>query len=115
MNDINFKIVNGNNLNITWNINNNINDFKNENISYKIEMKLQNKDEQYKGVYKGKENHYEVKNLMLNSDYEFRICCVSNDYNGPWSEVHKIKIKNNYYELNKSFIIKNDEEKNKNN
>ena len=39
MNDINFKIVNGNNLNITWNINNNKNDFKNENISYKIEMK----------------------------------------------------------------------------
>ena len=27
MNDINFKIVNGNNLNITWNINSNINDF----------------------------------------------------------------------------------------
>ena len=27
--------------------------------------------------------------------------------------MHKIKIKNNYYELNKSFIIKNDEEKNK--
>ena len=36
-------------------------------------MKSQNKDEQYKEIYKGKENHYEVKNIMLNTDYEFRI------------------------------------------
>ena len=112
--DIKFKIVNGNSLNITWNINlNNINELKNENISYKLEMKSSNKDEQYKEIYKGKENHYEINNLMSDIDYEFKICCVSNDYNGPWSEIYKIKIENNYYELNKSFIIKSEEEKNK--
>ena len=74
-------------------------------------MKSQSKDEQYNEVYKGKENHYEVKNLMINTDYEFIICCASNDYNGPLSEVHKIKFKNNYFELNKSFIIKSGRKK----
>lgn len=108
-NNIQIKVLSNNSVNISWDIN--ANDFLNEKIYFKIEMKKDN--DEFKEIYEGNENNYIVNNLFSNSDYEFRICSLSNGYKGPWSKTQKIKIKFNYFELDNSSIIKSIEEKNK--
>ena len=107
--DIQFKLIGSNNMSISWNINK---ELLKEQINYKVEMKKAD-EELFKEIYKGKGNNYKIGNLTSNTNYEFRICCFVNDYNGPLSKIKTIKIKKEFNELNKSNILKSEEEKNK--
>ena len=68
---------------------------------------------EFKEIYTGSDENYKINNLTLNTIYKVRICCLSNDYIGQWSNLYKIKLKANNNELDNSKIIKNIEEKNK--
>ena len=86
-NNIQIKNISNNSLDVSWDINDNY--FLNQKLTFKIEIK-EEKEKEYKEIYEGKENKYKINNLIPNNNYEFRICCVSNGYNGTWSLIQKI-------------------------
>ena len=109
-NNIQFTDISNNSVNVSWNIDHK--DFINQKINYRIEIKKEN-EEEFKEIYTGSDENYKINNLTLNTIYKVRICCLSNDYIGQWSNLYKIKLKANNNELDNSKIIKNIEEKNK--
>ena len=88
--NIEVKDIKYNSLNISWDIDtiNNIN-INYNNIDYIIEMRKDK--EKYIEVYKGKNKSCLIDKLSSNTEYEFRICSVYNDFKSLWSDSQKIK------------------------
>lgn len=82
------------NINISWEIENlNIIHIKNKDeINYILEMKNEN-EESFKKIYEGNLKKYEIKNLISDLNYEFRIQCLFDNIKTKWSEIKKITIK----------------------
>ena len=88
-NDIEFKDISHNSLNIYWKIDNYIGDMKE--IKYQVEMRKENEDETFKKVYEGNNTNCLINNLLSYTNYEFRIRPIYNEQNGNWSEIKKVK------------------------
>ena len=88
--DIEFKDITSNSLNISWKIDNlNIINIDNNKIKFKIEMREEK--EKFIQIYEGNETNYNIKNLKIKTNYEFRINSFYDDLIGCWSEIKKIK------------------------
>ena len=90
--NIEFKEINLSNLKILWkngDINNknikNINDIK-----FILEIKEQNR--QFQKIYEGNNNYYELTNISLKDNYEFRLCSIFNDLISPWTDIQKFNL-----------------------
>ena len=88
-NNIEFKDISHNSLNIYWKIDNFIGDKKE--IKYQIEMRKENEDETFKKVYEGNNTNCLINNLLPYTNYEFRIRPIYNEQTGDWTEIKKVK------------------------
>ena len=89
--DIEFKRIGLNDLEILWKIGD-IQCIDKENLKFIIEYRKLN--EKFNKIYEGNKNEYLIKNLIKNTNYEFRICCLYNGLTGLWSEIKNVKTKN---------------------
>ena len=88
-NNIEFKDITFNSLNIFWNFDK-INNDNNE-IKFQVEIKRQNEGEKFNKVYEGNKTNCSINNLISFTNYEFRIRSVYKDLISPWSEIKTIK------------------------
>ena len=79
------KNISDSSIDISWNIDN----IKNNKIKYAIEMRKENG--KFNKVYEGNKNNCSLNNLMINTNYEFRICCYNNDFISEWTQIQKFK------------------------
>ena len=80
-----------NNIELSWKIE----DMKNldqNKIKYRIQIKKEN--EEFKQIYEGEKNNYNINNLKNNTKYEIRICSIYNGVSGFWSEKYNLTTKN---------------------
>ena len=90
--NIQFKEINYNTINLTWNLdlmNNLILNIDKDKIKYNVELKKEN--EQFKQIYEGKNNECNINNLDLNTNYYIRIRSSYDNIKGEWTEEQKIK------------------------
>ena len=87
---IEIKNITSTSLNIFWKIDsiNLINIEKNQ-IKFRIEMRKGN--DKFENIYEGNNNYYLINNLTSNSNYEFRIYSIYDDFISSSSEIKKIK------------------------
>ena len=87
---IEIKNITSTSLNIFWKIDsiNLINIEKNQ-IKFRIEMRKGN--DKFENIYEGNNNYYLINNLTSNSNYEFRICSIYDDFISSSSEIKKNK------------------------
>ena len=71
---------------IKWSIDKN--KYKNQ-IKYKVEMKKGKED--FNQIYEGNNTICSIENIIVDIDYDFRICSICNDIISPWAEIKKIK------------------------
>ncbi len=110
--DIEFKDISLHNFIIFWKIDNlNIINIDNNKIKYKVEIRKDNDDEKFIQIYEGNNNNFSVKNVVINTNYEIRICCLYNDFVGSWSPIAKVKTLDNEYLCN-SIILEDSKRKN---
>ena len=83
--DITF--IDYNNVELSWKIDDLKNLDKNK-IKYRIQLKKEN--EEFKQIYEGEKNEFNINNLKNNIKYEIRICSIYNGINGFWSENYEI-------------------------
>ena len=105
--EIEFKDISYNNVNLYWKIENMNNIYiDNNKIRYKIEMR---KDfGKFNQIYEGNNLNYSVNGLEMDSDYEFRICLLYDNVNGPWTDVYLIKTPVKItYNNRRIFLLKN--------
>ena len=88
-NDIEFKDINLNSLNIYWKIDNYIGDMKE--IKYQVEMRKENEDEQFKKIYEGNKTNCLINNILPYTNYQFRIRPIYNEQTGDWIEIKKFE------------------------
>ncbi len=88
-NDIEFKDINHNSLNIYWKIDNFKGDIKE--IKYQVEMRKENEDEKFKKVYEGNNTNCLINNLLPYTNYEIRIRPIYKEQTGDWTEIKKVK------------------------
>ena len=74
--------------NVSWKNDLHLDDDK---IQYIIEIRKGN--EEFKEVYRGRNITYKLDNLIVNINYDLRICSICNDIRGQWSKVHTFSIK----------------------
>ena len=90
--NIQFKEITLSSVNIYWNRDDikykNIDDINK--VKYIIEKKENNKE--YKKLYEGNNNFFELKDISLNDSFEFRICSIYNDLISPWSKSIKLNL-----------------------
>ena len=98
-NNIEFKDVTFNSLNIFWNYDKI--DIDNNGIKFQVEMRKQNEDEKFSKIYEGNKTNCSINNLNSFANYEFRIRVIYKELNSPWSEIKTIKTPFN------SIILKN--------
>ena len=79
------KNISESSIDISWNIDN----IKNNKIKYEVEMRKENG--KFNKVYEGNKNNCSLNNLMINTNYEFRICCYNNDFISEWTQIQKFK------------------------
>ena len=92
INNIKVSNISYNSLKISWDIENgDIINNDNNKIEFILEMKQENKDENFRQIYKGKYLNYTLKDLLENTNYEFRICLFYEENKGPWSKIIKAK------------------------
>ena len=89
-NNIEFKDIILNSLNIYWKIDNFKGDIKE--IKYQVEMRKENEDEKFKKVYEGNNTNCLINNLLPYTNYEFRIRPIYNEQTGDWTDIKKVKI-----------------------
>ena len=83
INNIKLSDISFNSLKISWDLE--IDKIINKNdIEFILEMKQENKDENFRQIYKGKySNFYFINDLIPNTNYEFRICLFYKENKGP--------------------------------
>ena len=99
--NIEFKDVGLDKLNVFWKIDdiNIINVDKNK-IKFRVEIRKENEKEEenlkhkFIQVFEGSKDNCLVENLLPNTFYEIRICCIYGDLIGVWSEIRKVKALN---------------------
>ena len=74
---------------ISWGIKQ-LNGIDYDKIKYKIEKKDK---EKFEKVYEDKQKECEIKGLIPGNIYDIRICSISNNISGSWTEIQKIKTK----------------------
>ena len=91
INKIKLSDISFNSLKISWDLE--IDKIINKNdIEFILEMKQENKDENFRQIYKGKySNFYFINDLIPNTNYEFRICLFYKENKGPWVQTKKVK------------------------
>ena len=94
---VNFQIniISGLNVNINWEIENlNMIHIKDKNeIKFILEMRKEN-EENFNKIYEGNLMKFEIKDLIADKNYEFRVQCLFDNIKSKWSEIKKIKTKN---------------------
>ena len=75
------------NIELSWKIDDLKNLDKNK-IKYRIQLKKEN--EEFKQIYEGEKNEFNINNLKNNIKYEIRICSIYNDISGFWSENYEL-------------------------
>ena len=92
--NIKFSDINLNKFRLGWEIEkNNKYNINEENINYKVEIREENKKEEFKLAYEGKDINIILENLDSNKTYEVRIGIIYNDILTDWSEIKKVKMK----------------------
>ena len=100
-----------NGLKISWDLE--IDKIINKNeIEFILEIKQENKEENFRQIYKGKYSNCVINDLIPNTNYEFRICSFYQQNKGPWTETQKVQtddfdsdilrnceLKNNYIKI----------------
>ena len=86
--DIETKNLSYSSIDLSWNIDD-IKNFDKDKIKYKVEIKKEN--EEFNKVYEGNNNNCSLNNLIINTNYEFKICCLYNNLIGEWTEIQKFK------------------------
>ena len=90
--NIEFKNIGTTSFKICWNTEDiNIINIDKKDIKYKIEIRKENSDENFDKVYEGNNTNYVVDNLIMNTNYEIRICSNYKDLYGEWTKIHKVK------------------------
>ena len=111
INDIEFKDITSNSLNLIWKIDNlNIINIDKNKIKFRVEMKEEENKDKFNLIYEGNNTNFNVQNLKGRTKYEFRICSIYNDLIGSWIEIKQIKTPN--YEID-SIILKESKNKDK--
>ena len=89
--DIKFSDINYNSFKMSWKIDDiKIKNIDNKQIKYKIEIKKEN-DNKFIFAYEGNDNYCTIKNLIMDTNYEIRICSLYNNLMSIWAEINKIK------------------------
>ena len=93
--EIEFKDIKLDKVKLYWKIGESkiINIDKKE-IKYRVEIRKENSNEKYIQVYEGNNNSCLIDNLIKNTFYEIRICCIYNNSKGPWGKITKFKTNN---------------------
>ena len=53
---------------------------------------MRKEKEQFEKIYEGNQKQYLIDNLISDTNYEIRICSISDNKEGAWSEIKKVKI-----------------------
>ena len=100
-----------NSFKIFWSIDNlNLINIDKNKIKYKIELRKKNNNEKFTQIYEGNNTNFSFSNAIINTNYEIRICCFYNDFEGPWSSIQKIKTLN-YDPICDSIILEESQRK----
>ena len=90
--NIEIKDIQQNNFKLFWKIDNiNILNIDNKKTKFIVEIKKENFNEKFNKIYEGNNTNCLVDNLISNTTYEIRICCINNELFGAWSEIQKVK------------------------
>ena len=90
--DIEFKDVGVEDLNLFWKFDKIESiDLDDKKIKYKVEIRKEGADEKFIQIYEGNNTNCFVDNLIINTTYEFRICCLYDNYISLWSPIQKVK------------------------
>jgi len=100
--DITFSDIELNSFKISWKIDD-IKNIDNKDIKYKVEIRKEN--EQFKLSYEGNNNNCIINNLESETFYEIKICSFYSNIISNWTQIYKIKTKDD------SLILKNNERK----
>ena len=103
--DIEVKNIESNKFDLNWKIDEEkFPETKNNQINYIVEIRKENKNEdnQFIKSYEGSQTNCTIKNLIFDTQYELRICCVHNNSKSLWSNTQKVKTK----QLLDSIILK---------
>ena len=82
-----------NSLNISWKIDENSKKLRDV-TQYKYNLEIKDNNNIYK--YEGKETNIEIRGLVNNKEYEFRVRTIYKESYGNWSEYKKVQILNGY-------------------
>ena len=89
--EIEFKNITINSFEIFWKMEESIlNIFKNQ-IKYKVEIRNEDLNNKFDEVYNGDKTNCTIKNLKSNTNYEVKICVLSNNFNANCFELKKVK------------------------
>ena len=87
--DIKYSEVALSSLNISWKIDNiKIKNIDMDKVKYNLEIRKEN--EEFKKVYEGNNTNFTLNNLLINDNYELRICSFYNNLIGPWTDSQKL-------------------------
>ena len=90
--DIKYSEVTLSSLNISWKIDNiKIKNIDMDKVKYILEIRKEN--EEFKKVYEGNNTNFTLNNLLINDNYEFRICSFYNDLIVPWIDNQKLSLR----------------------
>ena len=96
-------------MNISWKIDENSKKLRDV-TQYKYNLEIKDNNNIYK--YEGKETNIEIRGLVNNKEYEFRVRTIYKESYGNWSEYKKVQILNGYNSFKSNPLEK--EEKNVN-
>ena len=90
--DIKFDDIGTEHFQIFWKIDNiNVKHYDKNNIKFIVELRKENNNEKFHKVYEGNKMNCTIENLILNTNYEIRICSFNNGLIGEWCQIQKIK------------------------
>ena len=90
--DIKFDDIGAEDFQIFWKIDNiNVKHYDKNNIKFIVELRKENNNEKFHKVYEGNKMNCTIENLILNTNYEIRICSFNNGLIGEWCQIQKIK------------------------
>ena len=91
-NNIELKEKTGSSVKIFWNIDNiNFKSIDNSQFKFRVEIKKEKTNEKFNKIYEDFNKTCFIENLLVDTNYQIRICLIYNDIIGPWSDVYKFK------------------------
>ena len=93
--NIEFKDITSERFQVLWKIDDiNIQNIDNKQIKFRVEIRKENSNEKFIQKYEGNDLNCIIKDLNENTNYEIRICSFYNNFEGSWSDIHKIRTNN---------------------